>query len=306
MKNALLEELMNGKKSADEAVAHYTFWFYKNFDRHTNCSAYAFWALQQECHPDYRKLIGNYAPEPVACLVDKETYLLRLPSCEGDVPTEEWVEKKAEEFLQSGCKYLILDLRGNGGGSDHISLIFSKFMCDSGSMIDEDYFYRVSAENDKRLTMVCETAPGNFFDRVLEESKAAEDGSLINWISFRKGGEMKPMVRKGAIIIDGYSASAAETPVRFVHNHSKTHAKVYGRDNTLGCEQTGNCHEVRLPHSHITMRYPTTVDDIFEHQCRLRNPGYKPDVIIPLPYPKQLTDNIDPWVLWVAKDLKKK
>ena len=117
---------------------------------------------------------------------------------------------------------------------------------------------------------------------------------------------MKPMVRKGAIIIDGYSASAAETPVRFVHNHSKTHAKVYGRDNTLGCEQTGNCHEVRLPHSHITMRYPTTVDDTFEKQCRLRNPGYKPDVIIPLDYPKQLTDNIDEWVLWVAKDLKKK
>ena len=154
--------------------------------------------------------------------------------------------------------------------------------------------------------MVCETAPGNFFDRVLEESKAAEDGSLINWISFRKGGEMKPMVRKGAIIIDGYSASAAETPVRFVHNHSKTHAKVYGRDNTLGCEQTGNCHEVRLPHSNITMCYPTTVDDTFEKQCRLRNPGYKPDVIIPLDYPKQLTDNIDEWVLWVAKDLKKK
>ena len=308
MKNAYLEELMSGKKNIDEAVADYVFWFYKNFDRHTNCSTptYTFRKLQQELHPDYSKLIGNYAPEPVACLVDKETYLLRLPSCEGDVPTEEWVEKKAEEFLQSGCKYLILDLRGNGGGSDHISLIFTKFMCDSGNMNDEDYFYRVSTENDKRLAMVCETAPGDFFDRVLEESKTADDGSLINWISFRKGGEMKPRVRKGAIIIDAYTASAAETPVRFAHNHSKTHAKVYGRDNTLGCEQTGNCHEVRLPHSHITMRYPTTVDDIFEHQCRLRNPGYKPDVIIPLPYPKQLTDNIDPWVLWVAKDLKKK
>ena len=304
MKSALLEELMSGKKSADEAVAHYTFWFYKNFDRHTNCSAYAFWALQQECHPDYRKLIGNYAPEPVACLVDKETYLLRLPSSSGDVPTVEWVEKKAEEFLQSGCKYLILDLRGNGGGDDYISLIFTKFMCDSGAMNDEDYFYRVSSENDKRLAMACESVPDNFFDRVWEESKTAEEGSLINWISFRKGGEMKPMVRNGAIIVDAYSTSAAETPVRFVHNHSKKHAKVYGRDNTMGCEQTGNCNSIRLPHSHITMSYPTTVDDTFERQCRDKNPGYKPDVIIPLPYPKQLTDNIDPWVLWVAKKMK--
>ena len=174
-------------------------------------------------------------------------------------------------------------------------------------MEDEYYFYRVGAENEKRLKQYCEAAPGNFFDLVWEESKTTEDGSLIMWGSSPKGGyEYKPLVRKGAIIVDGNSASAAETPVRFVHNHSKTHAKVYGRENTNGCEQTGNYNEVRLPHSYINMRYPITVDDIFEKLCRDKSPGYKPDVIIPLPYPKKLTDNIDEWVLWVAKDLKKK
>ena len=307
MRDALLEELMSGKKTAEEAVAHYFFWFYKNFDRHTNCSAPTFRKLQKECHPDYHKLIGKYAPEPVACLVDNETYLLRLPSCMGKVPTMEWVKKKAEEFKQSGCKYLILDLRGNGGGGDDIGLVFTYFMCDCSAMEDVYYFYRVGAENEKRLKQYCEDAPGNFFDRVWEESKTTEDGSLIMWGSSPKGGyEFKPLVRKGAIIVDGNSASAAETPVRFVHNHSKTHAKVYGRENTNGCEQTGNYNEVRLPHSYINMRYPITVDDIFEKLCRDKSPGYKPDVIIPLPYPKKLTDNIDEWVLWVAKDLKKK
>ena len=49
-----------------------------------------------------------------------------------------------------------------------------------------------------------------------------------------------------------------------------------------------------------------TVDEEFEKTCLERSPGYKPDVIIPLPYPKQLTDNIDEWVLWVAKKMKKK
>lgn len=306
MRDALLEELMSGKKTAEEAVSHYVFWFYKNFDRHTYCSAQTFEKLEQECHPDYSKLIGKYAPEPVARLVDKETYLLRLPSCSGKVPTVEWVEKKAEEFKQSGCKYLILDLRGNGGGSDYISLIFTKFMCDCSAMEDEDIFYLVSAENDKMLTIYCEAMPYDFHNRVREESKTAEDGSLIKWHSSPKGGdEYKPLVRKGAIIVDGLSASAGETPVRFVHNYSKTHAKVYGRDNTNGCEQTGNCNFVRLPHSQIVMQYPMTVDDVFEKLCRDKSPGYKPDVIIPLPYPKKLTDNIDEWVLWVAKDLKK-
>jgi len=307
MRDALLEELMSGKKTAEEAVAHYVFWFYKNFDRHTNCSSPTFWKLQKECHPDYHKLIGKYAPEPVARLVDKETYLLRLPSCEGIVPTMEWVKKKAEEFKQSGCKYLILDLRGNGGGSDDISLVFTYFMCDCSAMDDEEYFYRVSTENDKQLRLRCEAAPGKYYDRVWEESKKAEEGSLINWLSFRKGeNEYKPLVRKGAIIVDAQSASAAETPVRFVRNHSKTHAKVYGRENTMGCEQTGNCNDICLPHSYINMHYPMTVDEVFEKQCRDKSPGYKPDVIIPLPYPKKLTDNIDEWVLWVAKDLKKK
>jgi hypothetical protein len=108
-------------------------------------------------------------------------------------------------------------------------------------------------------------------------------------------------VRKGAIIIDNNSASAGESPVRFIRNHSKSHAKVYGRDRTMGCEQSGNCNDILLPHSNIYLTYPMTVDDTFEKTCKERNPGYSPDVIIPLPYPEQLTGNIDSWVLWVAK-----
>ena len=33
--------------------------------------------------------------------------------------------------------------------------------------------------------------------------------------------------------------------------------------------------------------------------------GIAPDVIIPLPMERKLTDNIDEWVLWVAEDMKK-
>ena len=33
--------------------------------------------------------------------------------------------------------------------------------------------------------------------------------------------------------------------------------------------------------------------------------GIAPDVRIPLPLPRTLTDNVDPWVEWVAGDLKK-
>jgi len=306
MKDSLLSRLMRGEINADEAVGRYVFWFYENFDRHTNCNSQFFHKLKSEAFVDYTKLIPQYAPEPVGCKVDNDTYLLRLPSCAGDVPTWEWMLKKEEEFKQSGCKYLILDLRGNSGGSDAFSELFAKMMCDCSAMNDEKSYYMNSTANNNTLEKYCETFPGTFMDRVLAETATTEEGSLINWNAVFKGtGAYTPLVRKGAIIIDNYSASAGETPVRLVRNHSKSHAKVYGRERSAGCELSGNCNTIRLPHSDMFLTYPMTVDADFEKACKDRNPGHKPDVIIPLPYPQQLTDNIDSWVLWVAKKMKK-
>lgn len=44
--------------------------------------------------------------------------------------------------------------------------------------------------------------------------------------------------------------------------------------------------------------------------CRLPDKGIDqtgiaPDVRIPLPLPETLTDNVDTWTLWVAKELEK-
>ena len=306
MKESLLARLMKGEINADEAVGRYVYWFYKDFDRHTSCSSETFYRLRSEARVDYGKLIPQDAPEPVGCKVDDDTYLLRLPSSMGKVPTWEWTQKKAEEFRQSGCRYLILDLRGNTGGSDAFGSMFAKMMCDCGALNDEVSFYRNSTANNNALKKLCRTFPGTHMDRVLAETASAEEGSLINWQTILKGADnFSPLVRKGAIIIDNNSASAGESPVRFIRNHSKSHAKVYGRDRTMGCEQSGNCNDILLPHSNIYLTYPMTVDDTFEKTCKERNPGYSPDVIIPLPYPEQLTGNIDSWVLWVAKKMKK-
>jgi len=306
LKDSLLSQLLQGEISADEAVGRYIFWFHKNFDRHTGCSSEYFWKLRSEEMIDYNKLISPYSPQPIGCKVDDDTYLLRLPSCRGENPTWDWMHEKEQEFKQSGCKYLILDLRGNTGGGDAISLLFTRFMCDSPAMHDEQDFYRVSYENNKELKKYCDPEGNNFQNRVMNEAVHVTDGSFVNWTSSSKGQHPHtPLVRKGAIIIDNNSASAAETPVRYVRNYSKKHAKVYGKENTMGCEQTGNCNEVRLPNSNIYMRFPMTVESTFEAYCKKKAPGCAPDIIIPLPYPEQLSDNIDSWILWVAKDMKK-
>ena len=306
MKDSLMSQLMRGEMTSDEVVSRYVFWFYKNFDRHTSCSSQTFWNMEKDVIVNYRKLIPKYAPEPVGCRVDDETYLLRLPSCMGDVPTDEWMEKKEAEFKQSGCKYLILDLRGNGGGSDHISMMFTWLMCEGNVEKDYQCLYMVSTENNRRLKKYCEAMPGSYHQDVMKEALVTQEGSLINWLTWPKGSmERKAIVKKGAIIIDNYTASAGESPVRWIREYPKSRVKVYGRERTNGCDQTGNINTLRLPHSDISLTYPMTVDDIFEELCKEKNPGHKPDVIIPLPYPKQLTDNIDEWVLWVAKKMKK-
>lgn len=306
MKDSLFARMMRAEISADEAVSRYIYWFYKDFDRHTSCSASFFRKLQSETLVDYSKHIAKYAPEPVGCKVNADTYLLRLPSCNGVVPTWEWLNKKADEFKQSGCKYLILDLRGNGGGSDHYSELFTKFFGSTGLKREERSYIRNSFENRKVLKMWCDEMDNvDHIKSVYAEALRADEGSLITWSLLEAGTDVyEPLVRKGAVIVDNMSASAGESPVGFVHSHNGCRAKVYGKERTMGCEQSGNCIPIRLPNSNIVLNCPMTVPDTFEGACKDRNPGHKPDVIIPLPYPEQLTDNIDSWVLWVAKKMR--
>ena len=305
MKDSLLARLMRAEISAEEAVARYVCWFNKDFDRHTYCMySPIFSKLQAEYKIDYNKHIAKYAPEPVGCKVNADTYLLRLPSCMGVVPTWEWVNKKADEFKQSGCKYLILDLRGNGGGSDGYSELFTRFFGSTGMKEDERSFFRNGYENMQELKKLCESGWSEKA-HVYAEGLRIEEGNYITWAQSDAGTDRyEPLVRNGAIIIDSNSGSAGEAPVHFVRTHNGCRVKVYGKERTAGCVLSLNCNYIRLPHSNIELACPKCIYDSFEATCKDRNPGYKPDVIIPLPYPEQLTDNIDSWVLWVAKKMR--
>ena len=113
-------------------------------------------------------------------------------------------------------------------------------------------------------------------------------------------------IKHAAILVDNATASAAESLAQYVKKYSNR-AKVYGLGNTYGCEMTGNCRTEPLPNSRFGVFYATSIDsEFFEKDFSSEGLGIPPDVIIPLPFPRKLTDNIDDWVLWVAKDLKKK
>ena len=101
------------------------------------------------------------------------------------------------------------------------------------------------------------------------------------------------------------TGSAAESIVKFVKNYSDR-CKVYGICNTNGCDLTGNCRTEPLPNSSLGLFYATSVDSgFYEKDFSSEGHGSVPDIIIPLPIARKLTDNIDDWVLWVAEDMKK-
>lgn len=305
LKDSILIGISTHGMSADEAIGRYFHWFFKNFDRHTLCNTKFFSQLMPIGFVNYQEVIPQYDPQPIGCKVDEDTYLLRLPSCLGDAPTMDWLQGKKDEFLKSGCKDLILDLRGNVGGSDAYSLLFTEMMCDCSAMKDEQIMYLNSSENNKMLRNMYEANPDTTLLRVLNEADSTPAGTLINWSTTLKGTDgYSPLVRKGAIIIDNFCASAGESPIRMVRNYSKNHALVYGREHTMGADKSGNCNMIQLPGSNICITYPMCVDMAIRETCRNKTPGHAPDVIIPLPYPQQLTDNIDEWVLWVAKKMK--
>lgn len=81
---------------------------------------------------------------------------------------------------------------------------------------------------------------------------------------------------------------------------------VYGQDNTLGCLDYSNCEILYFP------RDTAALDDRARHRSKripagrgIDREGIAPDVRIPLPLPATLADNVDPWVEWVAGELKK-
>lgn len=54
----------------------------------------------------------------------------------GDDPTLEWVHQSIDAYLASGCENLIIDIRGNGGGTDDIFNPYEKLLYDRKGYVD--------------------------------------------------------------------------------------------------------------------------------------------------------------------------
>ena len=346
MKSRLRVQVQQGERTGWDAVAQYTAWFedlhtrlcYNVGDGKGNTKPYnsKYWTRECIYYSDYMQ---EYHPKAVACKVTDKTFLIRFPSCYGDISLE-WVEGSIKTFRDSGCENLVLDIRGNGGGSDTYFNPYWELLYDHEGCVP-GVEYRNSTEHRSMLLKDLQDSgmpqaftsgiqamfpmiagidyiPQGLIRYVVSYLNDAQNLSMQDLMGVlsklaQSGDEFSKFtlhldhvsdaVRKAALIIDNGIASSGEMMVKTIKATS-SRTMVYGRDNTSGCLDFSNCYEVEMPNSHLRFTCPMT-RTIGLPETGIDATGIAPDVRIPLPLPARLTDNIDEWTIWVAEQLEK-
>lgn len=289
LRNQVVENQRKGYMAAAELVG----WF---GDTHLRLGNYS------QTYSSHRQptVKGNgYNPDFVATKVNDQTFLIRVPSFDD---TKEEIDQAVADYRASGCPYLVVDLRGNGGGLDNNYLSLRALLYDHPGQVDGVEFRNTP---DHRATVRALDQPWaiELADAMEQQSDSAfYPVTPRQWELKYDSIERFPL--KAALIINDEVASAGEQFVLDVRATSDR-TTIYGRENTLGVLDYSNAAGVNLPHSGLTLYVPIS------RSCRLPDrgidrTGIAPDVRITLPNPKKLDDNIDSWVKWVATKLNKK
>lgn len=302
---ALKEKLRSeiaGDRDVYDAIAEYLGWFDDSHLGTPGVRAYRPKSILRD--PNYAGRMKRYAPQFTHCRVDGDTYLIRFPSCDLDSVQVAGVQAAVDAYLTSGCANLIVDIRGNGGGSDSAyEPLFELLYDHEGS--EDAMEYRVS---ELAIAHIREFAGNTERGRgkIARMERTPAGGFLTAGSStYRiRYDSVSPRPRRAALLIDGSVASSGEQLVLEVRASSRR-TTVYGQDNTLGCLDYSNCEIIYFPRDTTRwMILPTTRSCRVPEGRGIDATGIAPDVRIPLPLPEILTDNVDEWIVWVAGDLK--
>lgn len=298
LKEKLHKDILNGREGAD-AVGELYGWF-GDYHLRTALAEHGKYRKTRKEYVSTTKGMREYNPQAIALKVDNETFLIRFPSCEGD-PSLEWVNESIEAYKKSQCKYLIIDIRGNGGGQDTYYMPYLKLLYDRESM-SKGVEIRNSKDNISYVKTQVERLP--WLQEVVSNAENSnEDFIPLVEDHIIKYDTINSLPIKAAIIIDSNVASSGEQMILDIKGCS-SRTIVYGKGNTLGCLDYSNTRRADMRGCGITTYVPMTRSSRLPDNG-IDETGIAPDVRISLPLPKKLTNNIDDWVLWVAKELKK-
>lgn len=296
------KQLSRGRIDEFEAVAKYLGYFQDSHLQTCNNGC-------NDHHRKYRKqgvdygAEMTYAPVAVATKVSDKTFLIRYPSCSAGEVSSAWVRGSVDQFLASGCDNLILDIRGNNGGSDDMYTPYLWLLYDHPGTVD-GVMLLDTKENRRIFEDYCPTLyEGAPISRESEPSGGfvtlfGETNDVGLW------DDRSPKPVKAAIIIDNRVVSSGEQLLLDVRACSDR-CTIYGKDNTRGCLDFSNCRLVRLSGICHYYQVPMTVSRRVLNGTGIDETGIAPDVRVDWNLPKTLTDNIDSWVVNIAAELEK-
>lgn len=302
-KERLRDEIADGRDPYD-AIAEYLGWF---DDAHLNSPDAKSWRLKSlRRDTDYARRMKKFDPQFCHCRVDADTYLLRFPSSDLTDAEIAEVQHAVADYLASGCENLVIDIRGNMGGSDNANEPLLKLLYDHEG-VEDNMEYRVS---DLSIAHVREfagsSARGRALIRRMEQSPAGEFLKGERQTYRIRYDSIHALPRQAALIIDGRVASSGEQLVLELRACS-SRTTIYGQDNTFGCLDYSNCEILYFPQDTTKwMILPVTRSFRVPAGRGIDAAGIAPDMRIPLPLPDSLTNNVDTWVRWVAEELKTK
>jgi len=306
MKTGIRNQVSTGRIGILQAVCDYCYWFFSKFDGHVYVDNPLFWNNYfPKCHIRYGEIF-EYAPQPVSCKVIDDTWLIRVPSCQGQTPTFQWFADAVKQYQMSGCGNLIIDIRGNTGGSDAIWEPIVPLLFDHKPVSPEYTLFRNTPKNHLFYQRLLKEHPDDEVAKSLMDNcgKSSDEMVKIEETSDDEEFPISSLPKKTAIVIDKSTGSSAESLVRFGKMYCDTaRTKIYGKENTWGAQYSGNIIGTPLPNSQICVYYPTCISSLFLLDDSNGSSGLSPDVRINLPYPQKLTDNCDEWILWIADKL---
>ena len=299
-KKSLINDIKKQKRTWQDAVCAYVGWFGDfHFGVYGNNEIAANYFKYARKRINYHELMEIYDPRMLSCKINEDTWLIRFPSCNG---TQELAENFVREYKASGCPNLIIDIRGNMGGQDESFEPLLELLYDYPDGKRDGSVFRYTRASIERAGWTLEDLEDLGYptdiDYAPEYVVKIADGAHMTFDAISE------YPKKAALIIDNMVASSGEQSVlnTILVSHRTT---IYGRDNTMGCIDTGNCQIFESARKPLVVQYSTTYSMRYEKGTAVDPTGIAPDVRIDLPYPKRLTDNIDEWVLWVAEDMKK-
>lgn len=232
--------------------------------------------------------------------LDSSTALLVIPTMSETVRTQLDSLIRANKTLLDRTPNLIIDCRGNGGGSDITYRMVTPLL-----YTNRTYGYRnqtwATKDNADKYAQLSKNKDYPRGTRVYGERMHKKilrhQGKFIGRKGKVKNRKMTPKAfpKHVAVLIDSRCASSCES---FVEEARQSKKVTLIGVNTAGVSDYGNLHRIDLPCQKFSMAYPTTRSSAVDAGKGIDNVGFPPDI--------RLDANTKDWVEYAREYLKHK